>query len=292
MDGQSVPRAPRPDEAPSAPAGLGIYRATNDWEAVSRLLAFVREVFEARSPAVAGQLTASALLAATDARSCRVLVVPLARATGVLDTVAVANRPGVSSLSGTGFVFETVDLTGSVARVVEGQAVVRDGDVVNLPLVARDRVVAVAQLAGPVDEIERALAYTPPAALALEAAGISAERVQRERESRALAELSRLIGGTLDLGSILERTVSFACRSVNLERGILALFDEVADGMAVSRSAFFHGFGGDSGPMVTLSRESFERLVVQSKPVVLNDVRASRRSMAAGPRQLGAESFL
>ena len=293
MEGQGHDGTSKPDDLNPAARGLSALREASDWDGVSRLMEFVHAVFEARSLAVAGQLTALAILQATGARSCRVLFIPLSKPVGTLDTVAIANRPGVSSLSGTGLVFEGVDQIGAVARAIGERAVVVEGEMTHLPLLARDRVVAIAQLLGvSAPNVEPALAFAAPAALALEAAGLNVERVQREREARTVAELFRLIGGTLDLASILERTVSFACRAVNLERGILALFDDLHEGTAISRNAYFHGFGRDAGPVVTLSRDSFERLVVRSQPVVLNDVRASRRAMAAGPRQLGAESFL
>jgi two-component system, NarL family, sensor histidine kinase UhpB len=139
---------------------------------------------------------------------------------------------------------------------------------------------------------ERLKLYTHLIALSLEAATLHTERTRREREARALAELSKRIGETLELEEILERSLEFAVKSLQLERGILALYDDVREQTSIDREFFAYGFEAMSEPSLSISPESFERLVRRNQPILSNDVKASSRSYAAGPRDLGAEAFV
>jgi PAS domain S-box-containing protein len=268
---------------------------------MARWMGFTREVGEATSLPSIGRLIAQAALEVTGARSVRVLM-----AERDLETIAVANAAGVSSLAGTGLVFETVPLEGAVQEALEGRKVHTLADRSYVPLLARDRKVGLIELLGCNETQARTLnIYTSPAALALEGARLNAERGRRERESRALAELSRRIGGTLELAQILEQTLGFVIKSIGLERGMLALYDDVRESTAVARKTFTHGFSGTEfggsapdgaltawGPSLNLRPESFERLIKRHQPIVLNDVQHSNRPQAESPRKLGAEAFL
>jgi two-component system, NarL family, sensor histidine kinase UhpB len=279
---------------------------------VARWMVFTREVGEATSLPSIGRLIAQRALEVTQARSARVFV-----ASGKeLETVAVANAQGVSSLMGSGLAFETVALDGPAREAIERRALRVDGERAFVPLWARDRGVGVVELLGCAETAARKFSiYASPAALALEGARLNAERGRREREARALAELSKRIGGTLDLTRILEQTLEFVVKSVGLERGMLALYDDVRESTAVARQTFTWNFpkmvfdalepgevedGVDRnradqehrGPSLTLRPESFERLVKRNQPIVLNDVQHSQRAQAESPREMGAEAFL
>ena len=272
---------------------------------VARWMAFTRGVGEATNLPSIGRLIAQTGLEVTGSRSARVFV-----ASGKeLETVGVANAQGISSLLGSGLAFETVPLEGFAKEALDKRSLRFDGDLERafVPLWARDRGVGVVELLGCTEEAaRRLLIYASPAALALEGARLNAERGRREREARALAELSRRIGGTLDLTRILEQTLEFVVKSVGLERGMLALYDDVRESTAVARQTFtfnfervdFDTFEPDPlhedqrGPSLTLRPESFERLVKRNQPIVLNDVQHSQRPQAESPREMGAEAFL
>lgn len=278
---------------------------------VARWMVFARGVGEATNLPSIGRLIAQTGLEVTGSRSARVFVVSGKE----LETVGVANAQGVSSLLGSGLAFETVPLEGTAREALEKRSLQFDGEREDgarafVPLWARDRGVGVVELLGCTEVIaRRLLIYASPAALALEGARLSADRGRREREARALAELSRRIGGTLDLSRILEQTLEFVVKSVGLERGMLALYDDVRESTAVARQTFTWNFsrvafdalepekpGQDNseprGPSLTLRPESFERLVKRNQPIVLNDVQHSQRPQAESPREMGAEAFL
>ncbi len=274
---------------------------------VARWMVFTREVGEATSLPSIGRLIAQTALEVAQARSVRVFVA----SNKELETVAVANAQGVSSLMGSGLAFETVALEGTAREAIEKRALRVDGERAFVPLWARDRGVGVVELLGCVESAARKFSiYASPAALALEGARLNAERGRREREARALAELSKRIGGTLDLTRILEQTLEFVVKSVGLERGMLALYDDVRESTAVARQTFTWNFPkmvfdalepGEMenrtdqehrGPSLTLRPESFERLVKRNQPIVLNDVQHSQRAQAESPREMGAEAFL
>lgn len=274
---------------------------------VARWMVFTRGVGEATSLPSIGRLIAQTGLEVTGSRSARVL---MASGKG-LETVAVANAQGVSSLLGSGLTFETLPLEGTAREALEKRALRFDAERAFVPLWARDRGVGVVELLGCSELAARRLViYASPAALALEGARLNAERGRREREARALAELSRRIGGTLDLSRILEQTLEFVVKSVGLERGMLALYDDVRESTAIARQTFTFNFSkvafetleaGETdrrsdqehfGPSLTLRPESFERLVKRNQPIVLNDVQHSQRPQAESPRELGAEAFL
>ncbi len=273
---------------------------------VARWMAFTRGVGEATNLPSIGRLIAQTGLEVTGSRSARVFV-----ASGKeLETVGVANAQGISSLLGSGLAFETIPLDGLAKEALDKRGLRFDGDLERafVPLWARDRGVGVVELLGCTEAAaSRLLIYASPAALALEGARLNAERGRREREARALAELSRRIGGTLDLTRILEQTLEFVVKSVGLERGMLALYDDVRESTAVARQTFtfnfekvaFDALEPDSGqqdqqrgPSLTLRPESFERLVKRNQPIVLNDVQHSPRPQAESPREMGAEAFL
>jgi PAS domain S-box-containing protein len=260
-----------------------------DDDALGGLWAFSRALTEARGLNAVAQLAARAVLEATEARSVRVLLTD----DNQLETVAVANQLGVSSVLGTGLAFETFKPTDGYARALERKEAVNlapERDLV--PLVARDRAIGALDLLGAVD-VSRATLYATPAALALEGARLSAERLRFERESKAIAEFSRAIGETLSLEAVLQRTLEFAVRTLGLERSMLGLYSDVLETTAVARDFYTHNFDlPEDDDKLVISPESFERLVVRGQPIVLNDVKGSTRSFSAGPRALGAECFL
>jgi PAS domain S-box-containing protein len=260
-----------------------------DDDALAALWAFTRGLTEARGLNAVAQLAARAVLEAAAARSVRVLLLDDA----VLETVAVANQPGVSSVLGTGLTFETFKPVDGFARALERKETVEFGlDRALVPLVSRDRAIGVLDLLGGLDSRVVAL-YATPAALALEGARLSAERLRFERESKAIAEFSRAIGETLSLEAVLQRTLEFAVKTLGLERSMLGLYSDVLETTAIARDFYTHNFDlPEDDDKLVISPESFERLVVRGQPIVLNDVKSSNRSFAAGPRELGAECFL
>jgi two-component system, NarL family, sensor histidine kinase UhpB len=290
---------------------------------------FAAQMAAARSLNELGQRLTRAALEVTGARSARLL---LLLPTGELETNAVANAVGVSSLLGAslgvrGLGFETITVAEqrspahlSLRQSLQSRQRQTNSDgLSHWPLCARERVAGVLELLpepgaknSEAQSVAQAAAqfqaqvaaeavlglYLPLAALALEASRLNGERSRREREARSLADLARRIGGTLELDEILDETLRFAVRSLGLERGILTLYDDVRESTAIGRHLFTVGFGerlnlpAGQEPSLTISPESFERLIKRNQPIVANDVRASSRSYAAGPRELGAEAFL
>jgi two-component system, NarL family, sensor histidine kinase UhpB len=253
------------------------------WQSFSSLISQARTL-----PSIA-QIAARAGLEASGARSARVMML----VEDELETLAVANEVGVSSFDGAGLSFETVAFDGAYKESLKKDCLMFESERVIVPLLARDRMVGILEVLGTTQVLaERLRLYTGLIALSLEAATLHTERTRREREARALAELSKRIGETLELEEILERSLEFAVKSLQLERGILALYDDVREQTSIDREFFTFGFEAMSEPSLSISPESFERLVRRNQPILSNDVKASSRSFAAGPRELGAEAFL
>jgi two-component system, NarL family, sensor histidine kinase UhpB len=253
------------------------------WQGFSSLISQARTL-----PAIA-QIAARAALEACGARSARVMMLQ----EDDLETLAVANEVGVSSFDGAGLSFETMAFEGAYKEALKKDRLVSVENRVLFPLLARERMVGILEVLGTTEVLaERFRLYSNLTALSLEAATLHTERTRREREARALAELSKRIGETLELEEILERSLEFAVKSLQLERGILALYDDVREQTSIDREFFTFGFEGMSEPSLSISPESFERLVRRNQPILSNDVKASSRSFAAGPRELGAEAFL
>jgi two-component system, NarL family, sensor histidine kinase UhpB len=253
------------------------------WQSFSSLIS------QARTLSSIAQIAARAGLEASGARSARVMML----VEDELDTLAVANEVGVSSFDGAGLSFETVAFDGAYKDALKKDRLIFESEHVIVPLLARDRMVGILEVLGTTEVLaERLKLYTNLIALSLEAATLHTERTRREREARALAELSKRIGETLELEEILERSLEFAVKSLQLERGILALYDDVREQTSIDREFFAYGFEAMSEPSLSISPESFERLVRRNQPILSNDVKASSRSYAAGPRDLGAEAFV
>ncbi|MFN3267485.1 MAG: GAF domain-containing protein, partial [Deinococcales bacterium] len=129
-------------------------------------------------------------------------------------------------------------------------------------------------------------------ALALEVARLSRDTARRERESKALSDLSRSVSNTLLLEQILEDTLQQVVQSLGLERGLLGLFSQLSEAGAQARQFYKFNFPEiASDEVLSISPESFARLH-RGQPIVLNDVKSSSRSFADTPRQLGSEAFL
>jgi two-component system, NarL family, sensor histidine kinase UhpB len=188
------------------------------------------------------------------------------------EVVAVANAVGVSSLSGEGFGFEADSPPESA-----------------ISLEARGRQIGWLEVRGadpPEPEFLRV------SALALEAARLARDAVRREREAKALSELSRGVSDTLDLEQILQDSLQHIVRALGLERGLLGLFSRAGDDGAEARTFFQFNFPQlQTNEVLSISPESFARLH-RGQPIVLNDVQTSSRSFADTPRQLGSEAFL
>lgn len=260
-----------------------------DDEALSHLWAFTRHLTEARGLNAVAQLIARTVLEVAHAKSVRVMLLDEA----VLETVSVANQPGVSSVLGSGLSFETFKPLPDYTRSLERKEVASLGSDRSLvPLIARDRTIALLELLS-ANDLGRVALYATPAALALEGARLSAERLRAMRESKAIAEFSRAIGETLSLEAVLQRTLEFAVRTLGLERSMLGLYSDVLETTAIANKLYTHNLELPAGDdTLKISPESFERLVVRGQPIVLNDVKTSTRSFAASPRDLGAESFV
>ncbi len=257
-------------------------------ENLAALWGFTRNLSEARGLNAVAQLTARAVLEVSGAKSARVLLLD----DNALETVAVANQLGVSSVLGTGLGFETFKPDNGYKRALDRKGNSLKAGRGLVALVSRDRAVGLLELLG-VDDLGAATLYATPAALALEGARLNAERLRFERESKALAEFSRAIGETLSLEAVLQRTLEFAVKTLGLERGMLGLYSDVMETTAVAKDFYTHNLGAmDGEDKLVISPESFERLVVRGQPIVLNEVKASSRSFASGPRELGAEAFL
>ena len=260
-----------------------------DDDALSTLWGFTRNLTQARGLNAVAQLIARAVLEVSRAKSVRVMLLDEA----ILETVSVANQPGVSSVLGSGLGFETFKPTPDYARSLERKEVAALGvDRQLVPLIARDKAIGLLELLG-ASEIGRVALYATPAALALEGARLSAERLRAMRESKAIAEFSRAIGETLSLEAVLKHTLEFAVRTLGLERSMLGLYSDVLETTAIANKLYTHNLElPDGDDTLKMSPESFERLVVRGQPIVLNDVKTSLRSFAASPRDLGAECFL
>jgi transcriptional regulator with GAF, ATPase, and Fis domain len=253
------------------------------WQSFSGMISQARTL-----PSIA-QIAARAALEASGARSARVMMLVEEE----LETLAVANEVGVSSFDGAGLSFETVAFDRAYKDALKKDRLIFESERVIVPLLARDRMVGILEVLGTTEVLaERLKLYTSLIALSLEAATLHTERTRREREARALAELSKRIGETLELEEILERSLEFAVKSLQLERGILALYDDVREQTSIDREFFAFGFEAMTEPSLSISPESFERLVRRNQPILSNDVKASSRSYAAGPRELGAEAFV
>ena len=275
------------DGLPPSPSALETVAGLSGLE-LATLWGFTRNLTEARGLNGVAQLTARAVLEVSGGRSVRVLLVDDAG----LETVAVANQLGISSVLGTGLSFETFKPEGAHRQALDRKTAILDGERGLVVLVARDRAVGLLELLGSVD-LSRVSLYATPAAMALEGARLSTERARFERESKAISEFSRAIGETLSLESVLQRTLEFASRTLGLERSMLGLYSDVRETTAVARDFYTHNLNLPAGDdTLLISPESFERLVVRGQPIVLNDVAASSRSFAVGPRELGAEAFL
>jgi two-component system, NarL family, sensor histidine kinase UhpB len=255
---------------------------------LTALWGFTRSLAEARGLNAVAQLAARSVLEASGARSARVLLLDDSN----LETVAVANQLGVSSVLGTGLSFETFKPVDGYQRALERKSVESEGERGLVALVSRDRAVGLLEVLG-AENLRRVGLYATPAALALEGARLNAERLRFERESKALSEFGRAIGETLSLEAVLQRTLEFAVKTLGLERGMLGLYSDVRETTAIAKDFYAHNLKlSDDDDQLVISPESFERLVVKNQPIVLNEVATSSRSFAVGPREIGAEAFL
>ncbi len=249
---------------------------------VFTLESFLEALSATRGLAATGQLIARGMLDFCGASSVRVLLL----SDHALETVAVANAPGVSSLVGNGFRFEDLPLEGVYREVISGtkaRSTVR--------LEARGRVVGVLECSSDcVFSASESVLFA--AGLAFDAARLARDGVRRERETRSLAELSKRVSNTLELREILDFTLSFVVEALALERGMIGLFSKISDEGAEASGYFKLNFPElESDEVLSISSESFARLV-RGQPIVLNDVQTSSRSFAKTPKEFGAEAFL
>ncbi len=238
---------------------------------VAPLEAYLEQITKTRGLAATGQLIARTALTWSGALSVRVLLLVSER----LETVAVSNAAGVSSLLGDGFRFDDIPADAAL----EGA----------LPLEARGRHLGFLQIRGG-SILEPS--FVAVSAVALEAARLSRDAVRREKETKALSELSKRVSNSLDLNAILEESLEFTVQALGLERGLLGLFSNTSELGAEAKGYFKFAFAElEADEVLSISAESFARLH-RGQPIVLNDVKTSSRSFADTPRKLGAEAFL
>ncbi len=224
-----------------------------------------------RGLAATGQLIARTALQLCGAQSVRVLLENHEKR----ETIAVANAVGVSSLSGDGLRFEDIPL-----NLVLEQAV---------PLEARGRRIGWLETRGSGSLESGFLALS---GIALEAARLARDAVRREKETKALSELSRQVSNTLELEAILLQSLTQTVEALGLERGLLGLFSSASEAGAEARGYFKYNFPElESDEVLAISAQSFARLH-RGQPIVLNEVKSSTRSFSSTPRKFGAEAFL
>ncbi len=235
------------------------------------LESYLEHLTQTRGLAATGQLIARTALQVGGAQSVRLLLETTERR----ETVAVANALGVSSLSGEGLRFEDVPIHADLEQAVA--------------LEARGRRVGWLEVRGQAEFDSSFLAIS---GMALEAARLARDTVRREKESKALSELSKQVSNTLELEQILEACLVQTTEALGLERGLLGLFSNTSEAGAEARGYFKYKFPElESDEVLAISAESFERLH-RGQPIVLNDVKSSTRSFASTPRKFGAEAFL
>lgn len=234
----------------------------------NELGAYLALLSQTRGLAAIGQLIAKSAQAHTGASSVRLWL----ESGEKREVVAVCNALGVSSLSGEGFGFED------------------HGPLENaIALEARGRRIGWLEVRGTDSPSKDFLGIS---ALALETARLARDTVRRERESKALSELSRSVSNSLLLEQILEDTLQQVVQSLGLERGLLGLFSQLSEAGAEARTFYQFNFPElATNEVLAISPESFARLH-RGQPIVLNDVKNSQRSFADTPRQLGSEAFL
>ncbi len=232
---------------------------------------YLETLHRTRGLAATGQVIARAALQLANAQSVRVLLETNERR----ETVAVANALGVSSLGGAGLRFEDVALNAVLENAV--------------PLEARSRRIGWLEIRGGTALEPDFLALS---GIALEAARLSRDAVRREKETKALSELSKRVSNTLELEQILLESLSQTVDALGLERGLLGLFSSASEDGAEARGYFKYQFPQlESDEVLAISAESFARLH-RGQPIVLNDVKSSSRSFSSTPRKFGAEAFL
>jgi two-component system, NarL family, sensor histidine kinase UhpB len=232
---------------------------------------YLETLHKTRGLAATGQVIARAALQLAGAVSVRVLLETNERR----ETVAVANALGVSSLGGEGLRFEDVALG----------AVLENG----LHLEARGRRIGWLELRGGMALEPDFLALS---GIALEAARLSRDAVRREKETKALSELSKRVSNTLELDQILLESLTQTVTALGLERGLLGLFSSASEDGAQAKGYIKYQFPElESDEVLAISAESFARLH-RGQPIVLNDVKSSSRSFSSTPRKFGAEAFL
>lgn len=233
---------------------------------------YLEALTRTRGLAATGQLIAKTTLQLLSATSVRLLLETSERR----ETIAVANAVGVSSLSGQGWRFEDIALGAPLEAAIALQA--------------RGKRIGWLEVRGGSTTPEPA--FLAVSGIALEAARLSRDAVRRERETKALAELSRAVSNTLDLEQILTLSLAQTVTALGLERGLLGLFSSLSDGGAQAKGYYKFQFPElETDEVLGISSESFARLH-RGQPIVLNDVKSSKRSFSSTPRKFGAEAFL
>ncbi|GEM47515.1 GAF domain-containing protein [Deinococcus cellulosilyticus] len=97
------------------------------------------------------------------------------------------------------------------------------------------------------------------------------ESASQTRETQAIAELTRRLGGSLDLSEVLRVIVEVAPRGLGMERAFLGLYQALGESSAETGRIFSYGFEGFFGDeeTISLSPDTFKSLVVRSEPIVL-----------------------
>jgi two-component system, NarL family, sensor histidine kinase UhpB len=240
-------------------------------DATDSLTQYLKILHQTRGLAATGQVIARQALQWQSAQSVRVLLENNER----IETVAVANALGVSSLNGDGLRFEDLALNAvPIAAVL---------------LEARGRHIGFIESIGGEPLSSDFLALS---GIALEAARLSRDAVRREKETKALSELSKRVSKTLDLDQILEQSLGQIVEALGLERGLLGLFSSASEAGAKAKGYVKYQFPElETDNVLEISSESFTRLH-RGQPIVLNDVKSSHRSFASTPRKFNAEAFL